>query len=164
MRFNIEGFPAATNDRGRETNAGGLHPGYYPNTPTRTTLCYRGDLCSQRLPNVRNPYFRLRLPVIIHRVQRGEAKLVLNPSNLGEYLKFAREDPDRLTAFLPSPPVKKSRADRMKIDYIALRAQCEQLLLDVICASTAEVARHVVVGYCGADHGIGSLVWRSYSS
>ncbi len=102
-------------------------------------------LGSGKLPNVRTPYLRLWLPVIIHRVQRGEAKLVLNPPTLGEYLKLAREDLDRLIPFLPRPPFKKSRAVRMKIDYAAIRAQDELRLLDGTCATKAEVARHVGV-------------------
>jgi len=41
---------------------------------------------SATLPNVRTPYLHLRLPVIIRRVQRGEAKLAVNMAKLKTYL------------------------------------------------------------------------------
>lgn len=100
---------------------------------------------SARLPNVRTPYLRLRLPVIIRRVQRGEAKLVVNAAKLGEYLNLAQEDLDRLNPLLPSPPAKKSRPGRTRIDYVGLKAQYVQLLSDGTCATKAELARHLGV-------------------
>jgi predicted aminopeptidase len=94
---------------------------------------------------VRTPYLRLRLPVIIRRVERGEAKLVVDTAQLGEFLALAPEDINRLASLLSRPPSEKTRALRKRIDYVALRAQYEQLLLDGICATKADVARHVGV-------------------
>ena len=94
---------------------------------------------------MRTPYLRLRLPVIIRRVQRGEAKLVVNIAKLGEYLALSPENIDRLAALLPRPTPDKTRPVREKIDYVALRAQYEQLLLDGTCATKADVARHAGV-------------------
>ena len=45
------------------------------------------------LPNVRTPYLRLRLPIIVRRVRRGEAKLVVNTAKLGEYLVLPQNVP-----------------------------------------------------------------------
>ena len=100
-------------------------------------------LGSARLPNVRTPYLRLRLPVIVRRVQRGEAKLVVNPGKLGEFLALAPEDIKRLAPLLSGPPPEKARSMRKKIDYVVLKAQYEKLLLDGTCATKADVARHL---------------------
>jgi hypothetical protein len=52
-----------------------------------------GSLTSATLPNVRTPYLRLRLPVHICRMQRGEPKPAVNPAELNEYLALPPECP-----------------------------------------------------------------------
>jgi hypothetical protein len=102
-------------------------------------------LGSATLPNVRTPYLRLRLPVIIRRVQRGEAKLVVNTAKLGEFLDLSPENIDRLAPLLPRPLPEETRPTRKKVDYVTLRAQYQQLLSDGTCGIKAEVARHLGV-------------------
>jgi hypothetical protein len=72
-------------------------------------------------PNVRTPYLRLRLPAIIRRVQRGQAKLVVNVAKLGEFLALALEDIDRLAPLLSGPLPDRTRPIMKRIDYIVLR-------------------------------------------
>jgi predicted aminopeptidase len=81
----------------------------------------------------------------MRRVQRGEAKLVLNAAKLGEFLALSQENIDRLAPLLSGPPPKEARPTRKRIDYVALRAQYELLLLDGTCATKADVARPVSV-------------------
>jgi hypothetical protein len=57
---------------------------------------FRGALSSAGLSDVRTPYLRLRFPIIVLRVHRGKAKLVVNVAKLGEYLALAPEEIDRL--------------------------------------------------------------------
>ena len=83
---------------------------------------------SATLPDVRTPYLRLRLPIIVRRVQRGEAKLVVNTAKLGEYLALAPEDINRLAPVIPGPLPERARPIRKRIDYVVVRAQYEQLL------------------------------------
>jgi predicted aminopeptidase len=97
------------------------------------------------LPNVRTPYLRLRLPVIIRGVQRGEAKLVVDTAKLGEFLALGPEVIDRLAPLQGGPLSQRARAMRKRIDYVALRAQYEQLLADGTCATKADVARYAGV-------------------
>jgi hypothetical protein len=52
-----------------------------------------GSLTSATRPNVRTPYLRLRLPVHICRMQRGEPKPAVNPAELNEYLALPPECP-----------------------------------------------------------------------
>jgi hypothetical protein len=96
---------------------------------------------SATLPNVRTPYLRLRLPVIIRRVERGEAKLVVNVAKLGEFLALSPEDIDRLAPLFSGPLPEWARPMRKRIDYVELKAQYEQLLADGTCATKAGVAR-----------------------
>jgi len=111
-------------------------------------------LGSVTLPNVRTPYLRLRLPVVIRRVQRGEAKLVVDTAKLGEYIALTPNDIDRL-APLPSGPVpERARPMTKRIDYVALRAQYAQLLRDGTCATKADVARHVGVSRVWVSRGL----------
>ena len=104
-----------------------------------------GVIRSATLLNVRTPYLRLRLPVIIRRVQRGEAKLVVDFAKLGQFLALSPEDIDRLAPLFSGPLPERTRPMRKRIDSVALRAQYEQLLLDGTCATKADVARHVGV-------------------
>lgn len=106
---------------------------------------------------MRTPYLRLRLPIIVWRVQRGEAKLVVNMAKLGEYLRLAPEDLDRLTPLLPTPPFKMSRPSRMKIDYATLKAQYERLLSDGTCSTKADLARHLGVSRAWVSKVLGKL-------
>jgi hypothetical protein len=92
---------------------------------------------------VRTPFLRLRLPVVIHRVQRGEAKLAINAARLGEYLKLAPEDLDLLSSLLPVMPHVRTKPVRKTIDYVALKAQYERLLSNGTCATQADLARHL---------------------
>lgn len=100
---------------------------------------------SATLPNVRTPYLRVRLPIVIRRVQRGQAKMVVNVAKLGEFLALSPEDIDRLAPLLSGPLPESARPMRKRIDYVALRAQYEQILLNGTCATKADVARHVGV-------------------
>lgn len=93
------------------------------------------------LPNVRTPYLRLRLPVIIRRVQRGEANLVVNVAALGEYVDLSPANIDRLAPLISGSLPERTRPMRDRIDYVALRTQYEQLLADGTCATKADVAR-----------------------
>jgi len=104
-----------------------------------------GPLGSATPPNVRTSYLRLRLPVIVRRVQRGEAKLVVNIARLGESLVLSPEDISCLAPLPLGPLPGKPHPTRMKIDYVALRAQYQQLLSDGTCATKAEVGRHLGV-------------------
>jgi|GEM_PF-4779070 hypothetical protein len=94
------------------------------------TLDGQGSLGSATLPNVRTPYLHLRLPIIVRRVQRGEAKPVVNTAKLGEYLALAPEDIDRWASLLSGPLPDRTRPIRKRIDYVVLRTQYEQLLLE----------------------------------
>jgi hypothetical protein len=98
-------------------------------------------LGSATLPNVRTSYLRLRLPVIIRRVQRGEAKLVVDTAKLGEFLSLGPEEINRLAPLFSGPLPERRRSIRKKIDYVELKAQYEQLLADGTCATKAGVAR-----------------------
>ncbi len=71
--------------------------------------------------------------------------MAVDISKLGEYLALAPKDIYRLTSLLPVPRPEKARPMRTKIDYIALRAQYEQLLLNGTCATRDDVARHLGV-------------------
>jgi len=94
---------------------------------------------------VRTPYLRLRLPIIIRRVQRGEAKLVVDVTKLGEFLALSPENIDHLAPLFSGPLPERARPMRRRIDYVVLRAQYEQLLLDGTCATKAELTRHLGV-------------------
>ena len=118
----------------------GYRYGYTSTGTTKNPSAIKGFLGSARLPNARTPYLRLRLSVIIWRVQRGEAKLAVNVVKLGEYLALAPEDIYRLNPLLPGPLPERARPMRKRIDYVALRTQYEQLLLDGTCATKADVA------------------------
>jgi hypothetical protein len=80
---------------------------------------------------------RLSLPVIVRRVQRGEAKLVVDLAKLGEYLALPPKDIGRLAPLLSGPVPERARAMTKRIDYVALRSQYEQLLLDGTRATKA---------------------------
>jgi hypothetical protein len=75
-----------------------------------------GVIRSATLPNVRTPYLRLRLPAIIRRVQRGQAKLVVNTAKLGEFLSLGPEDINRLAPLFSGPLPERTRPVRKKID------------------------------------------------
>ena len=90
-------------------------------------------------------YLRFRLPVIVRRVKRGKAKLVVNSARLGEFLALSPEDIGRMAPLLSGPLPEKTHPTRMKIDYVALRTQYQQLLSDGTCATKAEVGRHLGV-------------------
>jgi hypothetical protein len=111
---------------------------------------------------VRTPYLRLILPTVIRRVQRGETRLVVNVSKLGEFLALAQEDIDRLAPeLLGTVSAKRGLPGRKRLDYLALRAQYEQLLLDGTCTTKAELARYLVhdekVGYSDVESAAGTL-------
>jgi hypothetical protein len=69
-----------------------------------------GSLGSATLPDVRTPYLRLRLPVIIRRVQRGEAKLVVDTAKLGEFLSLGPEEINRLAPLFSGPLPERRRS------------------------------------------------------
>jgi hypothetical protein len=107
----------------------------------RNPLYLQGVSRSATLPNVRTPCLRRRLPVIIRRVRRGEAKLVANVPKLGEFLALSPDAVNDLVSLLSGPMPERARPTRKKIDYVALRAQYEQLLLDGTCVTKADIAR-----------------------
>ena len=140
----LEGLRLAPSDGIHEEGEALSEPRHKKQRPT--TRLWRGESKgSATLPNVRTPYLRLRLPIIVRRVQRGEAKLVANTAKLGEYLALAPEELKRLAPLFPRPLPDSARPIRKRIDYVALRAQYEQLLADGTCATKADVARHVGV-------------------
>lgn len=71
--------------------------------------------------------------------------MAVDVSKLGDYLALAPEDIYQLTPLLPRPLPERARPMRKRIDYVVLRAQYEQLLLDGTCATKADVARHAGV-------------------
>ena len=61
------------------------------------------SLGSAALPNLRTSYLRLRLPVIIRRMQRGETRLAVDAAKLGRFLDLAQDDIERLVPEFPPP-------------------------------------------------------------
>jgi hypothetical protein len=71
--------------------------------------------------------------------------LVINVAELGGFLSLAPEDINRLAPLLSGPLPERAGLVGKRIDYVALRAQYQQLLSDGTCATKADVDCHVGV-------------------
>jgi len=76
------------------------------------------------LSDMRTPFLRLQLPIIVRRVERGEAKLVGNVRKLGEYLALASEDIERLALLFSGPSPAKTRPPKKKINHAGFLLKC----------------------------------------
>lgn len=71
--------------------------------------------------------------------------MVVNVAKLEEFLSLAPEDINRLAPHFSRPLPERARPPRKRIDYVVLRAQYEQLLVNGTCATKADIAPHVGV-------------------
>lgn len=69
--------------------------------------------------------------------------MAVNVAKLGGFLALSPENIDHLAPLFSGPLPEKTRPVKEKIDYVALRAEYQQLLSDGTCGTKAEVARHL---------------------